>query len=311
VATNPANIGVQVSGLSGATFSYYYLGALQNGTPVLGNVIGTKKYAASQTVNSVESDTASFNVTILDPANLIHLQKIVDSGILQSNSTFNYPFTLVVSNLTNTTFTNIVLTDNLQNSVPLTSEYSIVKNTANGGLKANSSFNGNSDINVTLASSTLAPQAKDTAKFTMNLVPKGYSGNLTNVAYVKANTKWGTIIMQSSSSTKANETTKLPTKYYVKDLSISIPEGFSPNHDGVHDNFVIIKPYNITLDLEVFNRWGNVVYSSSNYKNDWDGRGTGNFAGQDLVDGGYYYSLRAVDETGKVQVFKGFVIIQR
>jgi gliding motility-associated-like protein len=311
VATNPATIGVQVSGLSGATFSYYYLGALQNGTPVLGNVIGTKKYAASQTVNSVESDTASFNVTILDPANLIHLQKIVDSGILQSNSTFNYPFTLVVSNLTNTTFTNIVLTDNLQNSVPLTSEYSIVKNTANGGLKANSSFNGNSDINVTLASSTLAPQAKDTAKFTMNLVPKGYSGNLTNVAYVKANTKWGTIIMQSSSSTKANETTKLPTKYYVKDLSISIPEGFSPNHDGVHDNFVIIKPYNITLDLEVFNRWGNVVYSSSNYKNDWDGRGTGNFAGQDLVDGGYYYSLRAVDETGKVQVFKGFVIIQR
>ncbi len=231
--------------------------------------------------------------------------------MLQSNMTYNYPFKLIVSNLTNTPFTNIVLTDNLQNSVPLTSEYSIVNNIATGGLIANSSFNGNNDINVTLAASTLAPLAKDTAKFTMNLVPKGFSGILKNVAYVKATTKWGTITMQSSSATKANESSKLPTNYYVNDLVISIPEGFSPNNDGVHDYFVIVRPPNITLELEVFNRWGNVVYTNGNYQNDWDGRGTGNFAGQNLVDGGYYYSLRAVDVTGKVQVFKGFVIIQR
>lgn len=311
VATNPSNVSVLVSGLTGATFSYYYLGALQNSTPAIGNVFGAKKYAVSQTLNNIESDTSVFNVTLLDPANLIHLQKIVDSGILQVNSTYNYPFSLVVSNLTNTPFTNIILTDNLQNSVPITSDYSVVKNIATGGLIASNSFNGNSDINLTLPASILAPLAKDTSKFVINLVPKGYSGTLTNVAYVKANTKWGTIIMQSSSATKANETSKAPTNYYVKDLSISIPEGFSPNHDGAHDNFVIIKPYNVTLELEVFNRWGSIVYSNNNYKNDWDGKGTGNFAGKDLIDGGYYYSLRAVDETGKVQVFKGFVIIQR
>ena len=117
--------------------------------------------------------------------------------------------------------------------------------------------------------------------------------------------------MQSSSSTNTNETSKLPTNYLVKDLMVTIPEGFSPNYDGVHDNFVIIKPYNVTLSLEVFNRWGNVVYSSPNYNNDWDGRGTGNFAGQNLVDGGYYYSLRAVNASGQTQLFKGFVIIQR
>ena len=117
--------------------------------------------------------------------------------------------------------------------------------------------------------------------------------------------------MQSSSSTRANETTKSATSYYVKDISIVIPEGFSPNHDGVHDQFVIVRPYNVTLALEVYNRWGNVVYSSANYNNDWDGKGTGNFAGQELVDGGYYYSLRAVDASGHTQIFKGFVIIQR
>jgi gliding motility-associated-like protein len=143
----------------------------------------------------------------------------------------------------------------------------------------------------------------------MNLIPKGFSGTLTNIAYVKADTKWGTITMQSSSSAIAG--TNLPTTYFVKDLSINIPEGFSPNHDGVHDYFVIIKPYNITIDIQIFNRWGNQVYSNNNYNNDWDGKGTGNFAGQDLVDGGYYYKIKAIDDKGAVQILNGFVIIQR
>jgi gliding motility-associated-like protein len=94
-------------------------------------------------------------------------------------------------------------------------------------------------------------------------------------------------------------------------LAINIPEGFSPNRDGVNDKFVIIKPYGTILELEIFNRWGNVVYTSSNYNNEWDGKGTKNFIGQDLPDGGYYYTLRATDKNGAVQIFKGFVLIQR
>ena len=311
ITTNPANIGVQVSGLSNATLNYFYLGIKQVGIPAIGNTIGTKKYGVVQVVNSIESDTASFNVTILDPNSVVHLQKIVDSGTMQSNSTYNFQFKLVVTNLTNTTFTNVLLTDNLQNSVPVTSAYNIIKNEATGGLVANSSFNGNSDINILLASSSVAPLAKDTAKFLMNLIPNGYSGILTNVAYLRVNTKWGVINMQSSDLTTANAITKTPTKYQVRDLILNIPEGFSPNNDGVHDYFVIIRPLNTKIDLEVFNRWGNIVYSSNNYKNDWDGRGNGTFAGQSLVDGGYYYSVRALDDKGKEQVFKGFVIIQR
>ena len=162
-----------------------------------------------------------------------------------------------------------------------------------------------------LASSSVAPLAKDTAKFLINFIPNGYSGILTNVAYLRVNTKWGVINMQSSDLTTANAITKTPTKYQVRDLILNIPEGFSPNNDGVHDYFVIIRPLNTIIDLEVFNRWGNIVYSSNNYKNDWDGRGNGTFAGQSLVDGGYYYSVRALDDKGKEQVFRGFVIIQR
>ena len=308
VASNPSNVSLQVSGLAGASFNYYYLNNKLTSVPTLGNTVVVKKYTVSQTVNTIEGDTTSFSVTMLDPASIIHLQKIVDSGKLLSNSTFNYPFTFLVSNLTKYPFSNVVVTDNLHNSVPITSEFSVISNTASGGLIANGRFDGMNDINVT-SSSVLAPFAIDTSRFTMNLVPKGYTGTLSNIAYVKADTKWGTIVMQSSAS--ATNGTYAATTYYVKDLPITIPEGFSPNHDGVHDYLVIIKPFNVTLDLQIFNRWGNIVYANSNYKNEWDGKGTGNFAGQDLVDGGYYYTLRAVDDKGATQVFNGYVIIQR
>ena len=79
----------------------------------------------------------------------------------------------------------------------------------------------------------------------------------------------------------------------------------------MNDRFVIIKPYGTIIDLEVFNRWGNVVYTNSNYNNEWDGKGVNNFMGQDLVDGGYYYSIKAIDIKGVTRIFKGFIIIQR
>nr|WP_247649168.1 gliding motility-associated C-terminal domain-containing protein [Lutibacter sp. B1] len=48
--------------------------------------------------------------------------------------------------------------------------------------------------------------------------------------------------------------------------------GISPNGDGINDTFVIegleLYPNNT---LKILNRWGAVVYSTTNYKNDWDG----------------------------------------
>ncbi len=311
VSTNPLNVGVQVSGLQTALFNYFYLGNKLNTVPILGSVAQIKKYTVSQTINDIESDTASFKTTILDPNSIIHLQKIVDSGELQSNSTFNYGFTFIVSNLTKYPITNIVISDDLRSSVPINSDFNIVKNKATGGLISNQQYDSYNDLNLTKNSSTILPLTKDSANFIMNLIPKGYTGTLSNIAYIKADTKWGTILMQSSAETKEKESYKMPTLYFVDDLNISIPEGYSPNHDGVNDYFVIIKPFNINLDLEVYNRWGNNVYSNKNYKNDWNGKGTKNYAGQELVNGGYYYTLRATDPTGKIQIFKGFIIIQR
>ena len=100
IKTNPVNISVQVSGLTGANYNFYYNGIKLSSTPLLSNISGNKKYAVSQSINNVESDTVNFNVTVLDPNNLIHLQKIVDSGVLQSNLSYNFTFKFIVTNLT-------------------------------------------------------------------------------------------------------------------------------------------------------------------------------------------------------------------
>jgi len=82
----------------------------------------------------------------------------------------------------------------------------------------------------------------------------------------------------------------------VTPTGIIIPEGFSPNNDSTNDLFVIENPSSIKLKLKVFNRYGNMVFESDDYKNDWNGKSN---AGSDLPDGTYFYQLTEDVENGK------------
>jgi gliding motility-associated-like protein len=63
--------------------------------------------------------------------------------------------------------------------------------------------------------------------------------------------------------------------------TITIPNVFSPNGDGVNDFFRIrnLELYDFR-PLVIYNRWGAIVYQSDRYNNDWDGKG--------VPDGVYY-----------------------
>ncbi len=80
--------------------------------------------------------------------------------------------------------------------------------------------------------------------------------------------------------------------------------GFSPNEDGINDTFVI-KGLEKFPDhhLRIFNRWGNLVFESTNYQNDWDGT----WKGLPLPDGVYFYLL--LDGAGNR--YSGYVQISR
>jgi gliding motility-associated-like protein len=90
----------------------------------------------------------------------------------------------------------------------------------------------------------------------------------------------------------------------VNDVPLFIPEAFSPNGDGINDLFEIkgLSKYK-SVHIEIFNRWGNVVYQSQNYgvgngrSGFWDGVGqnrAGNSTGP-VPTGSYYYVLKSSD----------------
>lgn len=308
---NPNNVSGQVTGLVNSTLKYFRNATLQTSIPTLGNTAGVIRYTTSQTVNSIESDTVGFTVTLLDPTTLLHLQKIASEPRLLPNSSFNITYTFLVRNRSEESMTNILVADNLQNTFPSPTLFEVTSVSSTGGLVFNNAFNGKTDIQLLRSNSVLAANTTDTIRLTLNLQPKGYTGTVNNVAVITATTPYGSFSMNSSSTGFANETVKTPTPLTIPDLKIDIPEAFSPNRDGVNDRFVIVKPFGTTLELEVYNRWGNVVYYNANYNNEWDGRGTNNFIGQDLMDGGYYYTLKTKSANGNSQIFKGFVLIQR
>uniref|UniRef100_UPI00260B0311 T9SS type B sorting domain-containing protein n=1 Tax=uncultured Polaribacter sp. TaxID=174711 RepID=UPI00260B0311 len=74
---------------------------------------------------------------------------------------------------------------------------------------------------------------------------------------------------------------------------------FSPNNDGVNDTLIIDCLENYPgSTLEIFNRWGNEVYSATDYKSDWDGTSTGRATispDEKLPRGTYFYILDLKD----------------
>ncbi len=90
---------------------------------------------------------------------------------------------------------------------------------------------------------------------------------------------------------------------------VSIPEGFSPNGDGINDKFVIkgIKDFP-NSKLIIFNRWGNEIFKASGYQNDWDGRAKNSLTvGTKIVPEGTYYYV--IDLGNGSKVIKGYVYI--
>ena len=91
-----------------------------------------------------------------------------------------------------------------------------------------------------------------------------------------------------------------------------IPNAFSPNGDGVNDLWVIGDLDRLSVaypenELVIFNRWGDVVYEASPYRNDWNGQDQS--TGKILAEGTYWYVFRL--SLGDRKVYKGDITILR
>ena len=94
---------------------------------------------------------------------------------------------------------------------------------------------------------------------------------------------------------------------------IYIPNVFSPNGDGINDLFSIYPGEAILrLQMEgtIYDRWGNVVFGSTEIPFAWDGR----FGGETLMPGVYVYRVVCIYEVaGRMfdEIFTGDVTLVR
>lgn len=313
---NPPNSGVQAQATGGGTLRFYTspTGGTNVLPPVLPGVIGVYTYYVSKIINGVESDRIPYTVTMLAPTQVVDIEKVLTKPVqLQEDGSFLFGFTFYTKNLRPELLDSVKLTDDLTTVFPNSVSFNVVSIKASGNLIANNLYDGRAQIELLTSSSKLPGLKTDSVEIMVRIVPNGFSGTLNNTARVNAVSPFGSVGVISTDP-YGTGTGRLPTKFVIPLVDIFIPSGFSPNRDGVNDNFVITRPFNTNISLEIFNRWGNRVYRDENYQNNWGGRGNqpNRILGDELPDGTYYYIVLALDRnTGSVRKFSGYLTLKR
>lgn len=78
-----------------------------------------------------------------------------------------------------------------------------------------------------------------------------------------------------------------------RNCEIIVYNAVSPNNDGLNDTFFIdgLRNIYVNFSLEVYNRWGRLIWTGNNNKPDWDGKAENSVGDSDSPGGTYYYIL--------------------
>ncbi|MFB9293950.1 SdrD B-like domain-containing protein [Persicitalea jodogahamensis] len=240
----------------------------------------------------------------------------VKDTVRQSNGTYNITYQVVVKNFGSSVLTNVQITDSLSKvfntqtgatftkvGTPIASDIS--------ELAINQSFDGLNDMELLVSpNSRLNAGASDTLLFTINVQTDGRTEPYLNWVYASAKSGEKTVTDKSTNGVLADLNGNGDPTEALEDLGtplvipggteLFIPEGFSPNGDGINDVFVIRNvPAGKRVTLEIYNRWMTQVFKDDDYKNDWtgisnNGLRVGNTA-QGLPDGTYFYVVKIED----------------
>lgn len=92
------------------------------------------------------------------------------------------------------------------------------------------------------------------------------------------------------------------------DTEVIFPSAFTPNGDGINDILLPLGGLHATsVSIEVWNRWGQMVYSSSDPSQGWDG----NYNGAPAHTGVYAYLIKFTTSEGDKKKTKGNVTLLR
>lgn len=92
-----------------------------------------------------------------------------------------------------------------------------------------------------------------------------------------------------------------------KDYALWIPNAFTPNNDGVNDDF-LVKGFGFSaFSMLIFDRWGEQIFSSADEARGWDG----SYNGAPAQTGVYVYQIEMRDVFGQPHVYNGRITLVR
>ena len=245
-----------------------------------GNYVNTASITGNETDPDESSNEDSESSTPHTSADIV-LTKTVDNSTPQELDNVTYTITVVNNGPANVT--NLVITDELPEG-------------------------------LTFVSATPSVGEWTSPEWTIGTLNNGETATLQLVAKVEEGMS-GQVITNTVSNTQDqlddNNTPDDDDEEIEVDVTIFIPEGFSPNNDGINDNLVIKGIYNYPNNkIRIMNRWGNTVYEAQSYQNDWNGKNTMGLTigGDDLPVGTYFYILELGEGNG---VKKGYIYLNR
>ena len=202
------------------------------------------------------------------PSTDIAINKEVDKTDVPMGSTV--VFTIMAENLGNLTATNVEVQDILPKG------YTLDSFTVTSGV-----YNASTGV-------WTIPAVNKGSSQTLTITAKvvDFNDYLNTAHFVKMDQ------IDTNSSNNQDSATVSPN-------CLKIYNEFSPNDDGQNDTFYIdcITQYPEN-QLQIFNRWGNLVYYKKGYNNTWDGKADG--SAKTLPEGTYFYILDLGNGSPKV-----------
>ena len=226
--------------------------------------------------DGIPDDDESDLVIVIPQISDLSLEKLVDN--LEPNKGTEVIFTIVVNNDGPSDVSNVTVSDQLPQGFIWISDDSFGDYDPSTGIWSIGSLGNGSSVSLNIS---------------------------VIVSLIEDYTNTAEIITSDSFDPDSEVNNNAPAEddqasVTLNPIGLLIPEGFSPNGDAINDTFIIpglgyLFP---NFEMEIFNRWGNKVYTYNNEGRSeplwWDGYSDGRLTvggNNSLPTGTYYYVL--------------------
>ena len=93
----------------------------------------------------------------------------------------------------------------------------------------------------------------------------------------------------------------------IKEPNLFYPTAFTPNSDGLNDVFNVFGQYIDNFEMQIFNRWGELMFYTDNLAEGWDGR----YKGTLMPEGTYVFRATITDQAERSFERSGTLVLLR